>query len=319
MAFRNKTASYLKSKKVNVFALFLVLALLFSVLTKLSKDYTQTIAFTIESVNMPEDKIIVKDSSHVIHITLTTYGFRLIKYYLTKPSIEVNFQNLDKNKTHYFWTQKRELPNVVSQFDPDIKIESINPDTIVFRYDINNIKKVPVVLDSEINFSPGFDLTENYKLTPDSVKVIGPKVLIDSIAEVVTKHLKLDDINSNISASVQLKLHKNLQEITYSQNQVIVSADVEKFTEGSINVPVNIINIPENIKIKYYPKSVSVLYYTSLSNFKTISSSSFIIECDYNALNSQSTYLIPKIVQQPERVKNARLNENRIEFILLQE
>ena len=318
MTFKNKIASSFKSKRVNVFALFLVLALLFSVLTKLSKDYTQTIVFNIEAVNIPEDKVIIKDSTHAIHITLTTYGFRLMKYYFSKPSIEVNFQNLDKNKTHYFWTEKRELPNVVSQLDSSIKIESVNPDTIVFRYDVNNIKKIPVVLDAEINFSSGFDLIESYKLEPDSIKVIGPKVLTDSITEVVTKHLKLDDINSNISASVQLKLPKDLQEIKFSQNQVIVSAVVEKFTEGSIDVPVNIINIPDNIKIKFYPKTVSVVYYTSLSNFKTISSSSFIIECDYNALNAQDTYLIPKIVQQPDRVKNVRLNEKRIEFILLQ-
>ena len=318
MTFKNKIASSFKSKRVNVFALFLVLALLFSVLTKLSKDYTQTIVFNIEAVNIPEDKVIIKDSTHAIHITLTTYGFRLMKYYFSKPSIEVNFQNLDKNKTHYFWTEKRELPNVVSQLDPSIKIESVNPDTIVFRYDVNNIKKIPVVLDAEINFSSGFDLIESYKLEPDSIKVIGPKVLTDSITEVVTKHLKLDDINSNISASVQLKLPKDLQEIKFSQNQVIVSAVVEKFTEGSIDVPVNIINIPDNIKIKFYPKTVSVVYYTSLSNFKTISSSSFIIECDYNALNVQDTYLIPKIVQQPDRVKNVRLVEKRIEFILLQ-
>jgi hypothetical protein len=318
MTFRKKIASFFGSKKVNVFVLFLVLALLFSVLTKLSKDYTQTIAFSIEAINVPENQILVKDSTHIIHITLTTYGFGLMKYYFSKPSIEVDFENLDKNSTHYFWSEKRELPNVIAQFDPNIKIKSINPDTIVFRYDVSNIKKVPVVLDSEIIFSSGFDLLGDYKLEPDSIRVIGPKVLTDSINKIVTKHLKLDDINSNILASVQLKFPEDIQEIKFSHDQVIVSAEVEKFTEGSIDVPVNIINIPDDIKIKFYPKTVSVLYYTSLSNFKTISSSSFIIECDYNALNDLDTHLIPEIVQQPERVKNVRLNEKRIEFILLQ-
>ncbi len=318
MTSKNNIASYLKSKKVNVFLLFLVLALLFSVLTKLSEDYTQTIAFNIETINIPEDKVIVRDSSHVIQITLTTYGFRLMKYYMTKPSIKVDFQNLDKNATHYFWAQKREFPNVVSQFDPNIKIEGVNPDTILFRYDVNNIKKVPVVLDADINYSPGFDMIEDYKLAPDSIKVIGPKVLTDSITQVFTKLLKLNDINANIMASVQLQLPEDLEEVKFSQDQVVVTAKVEKFTEGSIVVPVNIINIPDDVKIKFYPKTVSVLYYTSLTNFKTISSSSFIIECDYNELKAQDTYLIPKITQYPERVKNVRLNENRIEFILLQ-
>ena len=141
MALKNKIASLISSKKVNVFVLFLVLALLFSVLTKLSKDYTQTVVFNIEGINIPEDKLIVGDSTHLMHITLTTYGFKLIRYYLVKPSIIVDFQNLEKNNTHYFWTEKREFSNVVSQFDQNVKIKSINPDTIAFRYDVNNVKK----------------------------------------------------------------------------------------------------------------------------------------------------------------------------------
>lgn len=318
MTFRNKIVLFFSSKKVNIFVLFLVLALLFSVLTKLSKDYTHTVAFSIESINIPEDKLIINDSLHVLDITLTTYGFKLIKYYLAKPSIIVDIQNLEKNSTHYFWTEKREFSNVVSQFDPNVKIVSINPDTIAFRYDVNHVKKVPVILDSDINFSSGFDLISDYSIKPDSIKVIGPKVLTDSISEIFTKQLILEDVNSNLLVSVELNLPENMEDLKFSHNQVQISAEVERFTEGSINVPINIINIPDGIKLKYYPKEISVVYYTSLSNFKSISSSSFIVECDYKALNFNDTYLIPKIVQKPDKVKNVRLNEKRIEFILLQ-
>ncbi len=318
MAFKTKITLFFSSKKVNVFVLFLVLALLFSVLTKLSKDYTQTVVFNIEKVNIPVDKLIVNDSSHLLNITLTTYGFKLIKYYLARPSIVVDFQKLEKNKTHYFWTEKKEFSTIVSQFEPNVKIVSINPDTIAFRYDVNNVKKIPVILDADITFSVGFDVINDYVIKPDSIKVIGPKVLTDSISEIFTKRLKIEDVNADVLISVELNLPNSSEDLKFSHNQVQISAVVERFTEGSINVPINIINIPEGIKLKYYPKEVSVIYYTSLSNFKTISTSSFIVEVDYNTLNAQDTYLIPKIVQQPDMVKNVRLNEKRIEFILLQ-
>ncbi len=318
MAFKTKITLFFSSKKVNVFVLFLVLALLFSVLTKLSKDYTQTVVFNIEKVNIPVDKLIVNDSSHLLNITLTTYGFKLIKYYLARPSIVVDFQKLEKNKTHYFWTEKKEFSTIVSQFEPNVKIVSINPDTIAFRYDVNNVKKIPVILDADITFSVGFDVINDYVIKPDSIKVIGPKVLTDSISEIFTKRLKMEDVNADVLISVELNLPNSSEGLKFSHSQVQISAVVERFTEGTINVPINIINIPEGIKLKYYPKEVSVVYYTSLSNFKTISTSSFIVEVDYNSLNAQDTYLIPKIVQQPDKVKNVRLNEKRIEFILLQ-
>ena len=318
MRFKTKITLFFSSKKVNVFVLFLVLALLFSVLTKLSKDYTQTVVFNIEKVNIPVDKLIVNDSSHLLNITLTTYGFKLIKYYLARPSIVVDFQKLEKNKTHYFWTEKKEFSTIVSQFEPNVKIVSINPDTIAFRYDVNNVKKIPVILDADITFSVGFDVINDYVIKPDSIKVIGPKVLTDSISEIFTKRLKMEDVNADVLISVELNLTNSSEGLKFTHSQVQISAVVERFTEGTINVPINIINIPEGIKLKYYPKEVSVVYYTSLSNFKTISTSSFIVEVDYNSLNAQDTYLIPKIVQQPDKVKNVRLNDKRIEFILLQ-
>ena len=48
-----------KSKKINVLLVFVLLALLFSILTKLSKDYTKTISFDIEMID-----ITAKDSPY---------------------------------------------------------------------------------------------------------------------------------------------------------------------------------------------------------------------------------------------------------------
>jgi hypothetical protein len=317
MRIKKKMISFFSSKKVNVFTLFLVIALLYSVLTKLSKDYTQTIVFKVDKVNVPEDKLIISDSTHRLKITLTTYGFKLIKYYLKQPSIVVNFQNLEHNNTHYFWTKNREYSNVVSQFEPNVRIESIIPDTIAFRYDVNYVKKIPIILDADISFSTGYDIIDDFILTPDSIKIIGPKILIESIDSIQTEKLKIENLNSNIIATVKLKLPSDSKELEFSPDNVSISAVVERFTEGSVSVPVNIVNIPKGIKIKYYPKEVSVVYSTSLSNFKLITSSSFIIECDFNASQLGDAYLIPKLVKKPKKVKNVRLKENRIEFILM--
>jgi len=317
MTFKSKIVSFFSSRKVNVFTLFLILALLFSVLTKLSKDYTQTVVFNLKYKNIPENIVIINDSTHVLNITLSTYGFKLIKYYMSKPSVVINFNPLEKFDTHYLWEEKREFSKIVSQFEQNVKIETVNTSTIVFRYGSNQVKKIPVILDAAINFSSGFDLISDYIITPDSIKVIGPKILTDSISQIVTKKLVLEDVNTTISNLVMLKLPKQDKNLKYSHSQVQITAKVDKFTEGSISVPVTIINVPDSIKLKYYPKEVSVIYYTSLSDFKSITSSSFIVECDYKLLSNQDTYLIPKIVKQPNRIKKLRLTEKRIEFILL--
>lgn len=316
MDIKRKIISFFRSRKVTVFLLFIVLATLFSILTKLSQDYTQSVAFTIQPTNVPEDKIIIKDSIQNLDITLTTYGFKLIRYYFYKPSVTIDIRKAEMKEDHFQWSSKKEFSNVVSQFDPNVKIANINPDTLRLRYDTNAVKLVPVILSSNIEFSPGYDLSGNLSIQPDSVKVIGPRVLIDSVQSISTKQLNLKNVKSDISSPIVLDLPKNDQ-LKFSNSQVILSADVERYTEGTISVPVIVKNIPENVNLKIYPKSIEVIYYASLKEFENIRSNNFIVECDYNETNGENaSFLIPRITQQPSQVKRARLSITRIEFII---
>ena len=316
MDIKRKIISFFKSRKVNVFLLFIVLASLFSILTKLSQDYTQSVTFAIEPTNVPEDKIIIKDSIQNLDITLTTYGFKLIRYYFYKPSVTIDIGKAERKENYFQWISHKEFSNVVSQFDPNVKIENINPDTLRLRYDTNSVKLVPVILSSNIEFAPGYDLSGNLSLQPDSVKVIGPRVLIDSVRSITTKQLNLKNVKSDISSPILLDLPNNDQ-LKFSNSQVNLNAEVERYTEGTISVPVIVKNIPEDVNLKIYPKSIEVIYYASLKEFKNIGSNSFIVECDYkDAKDDNASYLIPKITQQPSEVKRARLSITRIEFII---
>ncbi|MBT8266496.1 MAG: YbbR-like domain-containing protein [Bacteroidia bacterium] len=316
MIKKQRGISLLRKRKINIFFLFFLLALIFSILTKLSTDYTQTISFTVEASHIPEDKVIIKDSIQKLNITLTTYGFKLIRYQLSEPSIEINIDRLDKDDHYFIWTEHKEFANIVAQFDANVKIDNINPDTLKLRYDTNAVKKIPVILNSKIKFSPGYDLLNSFAITPDSVKVIGPKIVIDAISEVQTDTLEQIEVNKDISTSVALQISGNDQ-ITYSQNKVKVEGRVDRFTEGSVSVPVIVKNVPENVNLKIYPKSIDVIYYASLEDFKNIGPNSFIVACDYkDVLQEESSYLTPIIIQQPEFIKGVRLNLKRIEFFI---
>ena len=316
MAKGNRLITFFKSRKVNIFLLFLLLALLFSVLTKLSQDYTKTLTLGIVTINVPEDKVIVQDSMQELEVTLSTYGFKLVRYYFNKPSINLNVSAMDRNELFYIWTEQKGFSEVVSQFDANVTINNVNPDTLKFRYDSNAVKMIPVEFISEITFAPGYDSELGFKIEPDSVKVIGPQILVDSINSVKTMPLKLSDVKASISTQVGLESLSNDQ-LRTSINQINISAEVERFTEGTIDVPVIVKNVPEAISLNIYPKTVQVIYYASLNEFKSIASNSFIVECDYNdVLDGEVSFLIPRITQQPDHVKGARLDIKRIEFIV---
>ena len=310
--------SFFKSRKANIFIVFLTLSLIYSLLTKLSKDYTQTVRFQIQPKQIPEDKLVLKDSLHYMDITLTTFGFQFARYYFSSPYLNINIDQLQKKENAFIWARQEGFSMVSSQFDTDVKIESINPDTLVFRFDQSAVKKVPVFIDNDIEFALGFDSSEQIKATPDSIKVIGPKTIIDTIQSLYTELVTLKDVSKNIATSVQLKLPDVLGQVRYSNKTVDLNLNVEKFTEGSITVPVNLINVPEDLNINYYPKTVEVTYYTSLSNFEVVTTNDVEVVCDFSKVNNNTAYLTPEIVASAYMLKNVRLNTNKIQYILVQ-
>lgn len=313
---KSKLFRFVKSKKINVFILFLALSFMFLLLTKLTQDYTKTLNFNIEPINAKENYVIISDSTHNFDVTLSTYGFKLLRFYLSKPKLTVDLSELDNYGNNYVWTKSRGIAHISSQFNENVKLLALNPDTIRFKFDVNAVKQVPVNLQTDISFVPGFDISGEYNVIPDSVKIIGPKVLLDSIKSVKTELLSLSDIKFNIDQSLGVILPDSSENLVYSHKKVIIKGKVEKFTEGSIEVPVDVVNVPDNVAINYFPKSINVLYYTSLSNFKNVNKSDFIVECDFNDLTTESVFLEPKIVKSPNNIKSTKLSRKRIEFII---
>ncbi|WP_157208741.1 CdaR family protein [Mariniflexile maritimum] len=307
----------IKNKKINVFILFLLLSFIILLFTKLSKSYTKTIAFNIEKVNVPQEDVILNDST-ALYITLKTSGFKWLTYYFSKPKIKIDFSKDVHNQDSVFIWNKSMAFLENTQFGSQVQLLNITPETLVFRYGINMVKKVPVVLHSDIKFSAGYDVSKPFVLQPDSVVVVGPKNRVSSINSVVTQYLALSNIRTNISETVKLKLPKKNKDLTFSNTEVVLKAVVEKFTEGTLKIPVSIINVPETITLKYFPKEVNVSYYVSLDDYKTISPTDFKVVCDFGKVIGNQSVLVPELVKVPKNVKNATISQKRIEFIIIE-
>jgi len=316
----NKTKNIkLKSRqnqRFNVFVLFLFLSFLISLLVKLSNSYTLTINYQLSPTQLEPNELIFTDKPKSINITLNGRGFDLLKHYIRKPIIEVDFSLLRKNNNKYFWTESDQIDKINNHFDSKILVKSITPDTVIFPFDSQFVKKVPVNILVESSFAVGFDLIDKFKSYPDSIIITGPKSKLDSISNISTKQIMLNDINSTIEIPVDLNISSNLSPFRFSHQSVSIVGEVDKFTEGLVNIPVPVINVPDSLSINFFPKEVSVAFYSSLESFSEISETNFKVECDFNLLSKDNNYLYPTLVKQPLNIKTAELKTNKLEFII---
>jgi len=305
-----------KGKRLNVFVLFLFLSFLISLLSKLSNTYTQTLQFELQPTQLKSNEVLVSKDAKTINVTISGKGFALLKYYIETPTIDVDFSELNKNKAHYFWTERSQLEKIINHFDSKITVKSINPDTLIFPYDRQFIKKIPVEVLVNASFAVGFDLVNPFRAVPDSITLIGPESLVKTISAIKTKPLDLIDVNANIDRVVALDIPTTSDQLSYSEQTVSVRAEVEKFTEGSVNVPVTIVNVPDNLTLNFFPKEITVIFYASLKAYNSIDASHFSVECDFNTLTAENSYLNPVLVKQPTTVKTTKLKGTEFEYVI---
>jgi hypothetical protein len=92
-SLQTKLVRSLKSKKLNVFGLFFLLAFLILVVTKLSETYVETIPFTIAYKNLPDRNVITLDSIPKVNVTVSTHGFNLLSYYFQDQIYQLDVEN----------------------------------------------------------------------------------------------------------------------------------------------------------------------------------------------------------------------------------
>ncbi|MDO5981180.1 YbbR-like domain-containing protein [Flavivirga spongiicola] len=312
---KSEILTSIKNKRINVFVLFLLFAFIILIFTKLSKEYTNTMAFDIEKINIPEENVILNDSV-MLNITLKTHGFKWLRYYISKPKIKIDFRNdVDKKEGGFLWNKSKAYLNN-TQFDEQVELLNISPDRLTFRYGVNLVKKVPVKLNATINFEPGYDISDKLVSDPDSIVVIGPDILVSKINLLETEETIFNDVKSNLKERTNLKFPENVSDLKFSDDNVVIKAHVEKFTEGTLKIPVSIINVPKGVRLKYFPKEVNVSYYISLSNFNSVTNKDFKVVCDYTKAIENQSLLVPEFMKFPKTAKNIKINQQRIEFII---
>lgn len=314
----NKAERSQNNKKLRVFLLFLMLSFLFWMLIKLSKNYITDVKFDLVYVDEPKNKLLQNNSDNTITLTVNTIGFKLLRYSLKGKKLNYSLTDLEKKKgTEYYSITKSKINYLQAQFQAETIVLKVKPDTLYFDLGVKKSKKVQIIPKVNFQFKPGFNLTNKYSIKPEFVTISGPTKFVDSIQSVATELLELSDVAA--SFDVPVKLINDLDAISLSTDQVNISGEVEKITEGSFNLPFKVINLPRKQIISTFPKEVKVVYQVALKDYNKITENSFVIQCDYReTIDNNLEYLVPKIIEKPNILFDVKIVPNKIEYLIKQ-
>lgn len=304
-----------KRSSVKTFSFFLVFSAIVWVLVQFSKTYTQTIEIPVKYINPPLDKSISDEKPNHVDLQLQETGFSIYYFKIFNPELTIDLSQAEEENNQLVYHIEDHLSHIEEELQIDIKKSRIIQDEIVIPFQKKTEKMLKVIPQIEVNYAVGYSADDPVQLKPDSVKVSGAEKILDTINQVVTKELTINKANQDVKGRIGIDT-SGLGMLSFYDNSVQYYQKIEKFTEGSAEIPVEVLNVPEGLNLAYFPKTVVVYYQVNLKQFEEITSADFRVVCDYAEVNRGDDFMIAKIVEKPSFITNVRLNERRIQFVI---
>lgn len=313
-----------KNKAISkTFFIFIAISLGFWLLTTLSKTYSTTIAFPIVYQKISQNTLLKEAPLKTLNIFVEATGFKIFSYKLLNKPIHLQTNSLQKkSKDLYYFLPKKQKKNITEQLTSKLKIIEIIEDTIFLKINTLETKKIPVQPNLKINYKVGYQLLGDVNLLPDSILVSGPESKLVAIDKIQLNELMLTNVFEDFNQSVLVKTDPSYKDLKFYTKQVKISGKVEQFTERSLEVPFEIINVALSNKddLTTLTKKVRLTFTVGLTDFENITKEDFLIVCDYRlAKENNLNFLIPKLTKKPNQINNYTITPNKIDFLIKKE
>ncbi|MCX2837635.1 YbbR-like domain-containing protein [Salinimicrobium sp. MT39] len=312
--FKTVTKARFKKTDFNSFLFFLFFAIVIWIFVQFSKQYSEVIEIPVEYVNVPPDKLLLNNPES-LQLRVEENGFTVAWFSLFAPTITIDLAQAHVADGNLVYDLIENRAQLQSQLELDMDDNQFLKEVLTVNFEQKQEKKLPVIFRSNIEYAAGYSAVSDLQFTPDSIMVSGPDNVLDTLSRLLTEPLSLAKVKNDREGAVYLDTTA-LPNVTFYNNKVEYSLDVEKFTEGKVQVPIEIMNVPRGLNVVIFPKEVVLFYQVNLKEFNKVTASDFRVVVDFNEVRGEQDFLIPQVIKKPDFTSNLRLNEKRIQFII---
>jgi hypothetical protein len=308
------------NRKATVFAVCLVIASFFWIISTLSMNYQRTIKFPVKYINLPKDKFVSNNLPDSLELELKATGIDIIrlrlKQHLEPIEIDASSYKPHKGSDYYYITTNNKLDHIARQMHNGMKILSTAPDTIFLNFSKKISKTVPVRIHVNLNFKQGYQQNDSILIFPKEIRISGSPLLVDKVKELRAEDLSLNELDRPVTIRRSLLIQPDLKQLEFSSDSVSLKIPVTKFTEGMVEIPIETLHVPAGTSLKVFPDKVKITYLVSFDSFEKIKPEMFRAVVDYAKLEEGSTKIRVDLQRSPTIIRSVVLNPDRVEYII---
>lgn len=216
MSMKNNLFAYLQKHHIHIdrhilsYMMCVVIAAILWFLNALNKEYTSEITYPVKYTDFPKGKYLVSTLPKSISLEIKATGFSLLRYRISTSflpiTLDVNgYSNhlLEKNNILEYTLQLKNIKDKISnQLNSDIKLLDIKPQEIDFKFSYAVSRKVPVHPIVDYKLKKQYILKNKINVTPDSILITGPAIIVDTLKYIPTEHWNIGEIKKDISKDI---------------------------------------------------------------------------------------------------------------------
>ncbi len=301
-------------KRHYVFLLFIICTSVFWFVSQLSKEYHQVIQYKIKYVDVPPKYVFQETPIQTLSVRLHTLGFYFFKKAFSSNVLEISLKNIQqKDKYQYYLSNSNLLKQVRLHVSDRVEVVEVLEEDLFLKLGNKSFKKVPVVPNVKIQYHLGYNSFEGKKIIPDSIEISGPELQLQKINRLALEPFEQLDVMLPISQRLAI-VKPSINNVTYSTETVQLHVAVDKVTEKTITLPVQIVNATQE-GIVIYPKKVKVSCQVKLSEFNQIKENDFMMIADFGTKGDK--YIDIQLVKKPVSVSSITLQTDKVEYLIL--
>lgn len=306
---------HLVNKEFLIFLCFLALSTGFWFIMALNDTYEREIPFKITLTGVPDNIIITDGLPDTVRVTIKDKGYALIPYYyadMIKP-IRLPFSMYAKTNGHGNITTAELQRYIYQRLFTSTKITAIKSDKLDFEYSHGTSKRVKVLFDGQVKPAENTYIS-SIVVAPDSIMIYASQDRLDSIKELFTTEIVLDDVTDTLLHNVPLK---KMQGVKFVPSSVSVRFICDILTEKLVTVPITAINLAPGYVIRTFPASVQVKVIAGKRLTKAIRPENFRVVVDYNELKKNPSEKCKLMLHtMPRGITSATLETQQVDYLI---
>ena len=306
-------------QRIKIYSRAFGVAILLWIFVVSNNEYEILFDFPIEARNLNSQKAHKKELPPFVTAKIGGVGRDLFKALIIKKysgfklvlDLESVSQEYEFSLNDYFkkYPEKVVIP---SKYNINF-IETVYPNKIKISLDDYDVKIVPVISNITINPSPGHTQVSKIEISPMKIEIAGPKEELILINHVETIFDTLNNLKNPNTFYIDIRSLGKL--INFSDQKVNVFLDIQEISERIISdIPVQVINIPNNIRVFPSPQTVSLTIVGGYKRISNITSDEIKVVIDFNNWNHLNQFYEPLVNPPSDIIEWRDLSPKNLEI-----